>query len=96
MASDQCFAMAYVPTRRVRFWRKLGFRFHLGEDPENCDAFQGWMQTCTTFRFCWSDRLRLLLTGRLQVTISNHLDTPSPHEFHTRMDWQIYAPGELR
>lgn len=90
----QAFYQEYRPSLRERFWRKMGFRFHLGDDGKDTTAFQGRMKTRTRFRFCWSDRLRLLLTGRLEVTISNDIDTPSPDKIHTRMDWQIKAPGD--
>lgn len=98
MASDttQCFAMAYVPTWRERFWRKLGFRHHRGEEPRDVDAMPGWMNTATCFSFSFTDRLRLLLTGRLLISTISHTDTPSPMTIKNRVDWQIYAPGQPR
>jgi hypothetical protein len=85
----------YVPSRRERFWRKLGFRFHLGDErgPE-LPAPAGWMRTTCQFGFDWADRLRILITGRLDVTMTYDLDVPSPDKIRTRMDWQIKAPGE--
>jgi len=89
------FCMIHVPTWRERFWRKLGFRFHLGEDQDSPDdPNTGWMMTETDFRFGFGDRLRLLLTGHLRVRTVHDIDTPSPNRIKTRVDWQIYAPGE--
>lgn len=86
----------YVPTWRERFWRKLGFRFHLGDEPEKPvpDPFVGWMQNKCSFHFGCGARLLLLITGRLEVTTTFDLDTPSPDKIRTRLDWQIKAPGE--
>lgn len=87
----------YVPTWRERFWRKLGFRYHLGDErpPDEVEAPAGWMQNKSGFHFDWADRLRLLLTGRLVVTTTYDLDVPSPDKIRTRLDWQIKAPGEV-
>jgi hypothetical protein len=35
------FASEYKPTLTERFWRALGFRYHLGEDPQDTEALQG-------------------------------------------------------
>jgi hypothetical protein len=87
----------YRPSLRERFWRKLGFRYHLGDErpPDEIAAPAGWMQNKSVFHFDWADRLRLLLTGRLVVTTTYDLDVPSPNKIRTRMDWQIKAPGEV-
>lgn len=87
-------AMISLPTRLDRFWRALGFRYHLGEEPEGGDLLPGWSHTTLGFRFGWPDRLRLLLSGRLQVTSILHTDTPSPKVAKSRVDWRIFAPGE--
>jgi hypothetical protein len=91
-----CFYQEYRPSRRERFWRKMGFRFHLGDDPPDVPPLVGWMQNKSRFNFGWGDRLRLLLTGRLEVTHTFEFDTPSPDKIRTRLDWQIKAPGDLR
>lgn len=88
--------MVYTPTRRERFWRKLGFRHHLGDEPAGTDGMPGWVDTTTTFDFSLADRLRLLLTGRLRITVISHTDTPSPMVIKNRVDWQIFAPGKPR
>ncbi|WP_027039130.1 hypothetical protein [Mesorhizobium ciceri] len=84
----------HTPTLGERFWRALGFRYHLGEDPEDVDTLQGWTRTDTRLHFHWTDRFRLLLTGRLMVSTISHYDAPSPTVIKNRTDWQIRAPGE--
>lgn len=66
------FAKEYVPTRTERFWRWLGFRYHLYELPET--DMPGWMMTKTAIQFDWADRLRLLLTGRINIDIRQATD----------------------
>lgn len=89
----QAFCVEYKPTLRERFWRKLGFRFHLGEH-EPDEPWLGWMQTRSALHLDWRDRLRLLISGRLNLQHTFHMDTPSPDKIHTRFDWHITAPGE--
>lgn len=85
-----------APTLAERFWRKLGFRYNLGDDPEGTDGLTGWMQTESYFEFGWYPRLLLLLTGRLKVVTTCHFDTPSPKVVKTRLDWMMYWPGQPR
>ena len=90
------YAVEYIPTLAERFWRWAGFHYHLGDEPPDADLLKGWMQTTTGFRFAWSDRLRLLLTGRLVITITSHTDTDTPAVIKNRMDWRILYPNERR
>lgn len=83
-----------VPTLRQRFWRKLGFRYHLGEEPEGTETMIGWMRTDCRIHFGWADRLRLLVSGTLKFSTIVHHDTPSASVCKTRLDWQIVAPGD--
>lgn len=87
-------AFFHVLTRRERFWRWMGFTYHLGEFPPEADVMPGWMRTDSTLNFGLADRLRLLLTGKLYTSTQLHFDTPSPALVHTRFDWRIFAPGE--
>lgn len=88
-------AMVYRPTMTERFWRALGFRYHLGEEPEGTETLPGWMCTETHMHFGISDRLRLLLTGRLRIRLMQHL--PVVCDFsRNRMDWEIERPGSKR
>ena len=83
-----------TPTRRERFWRWAGFRFHLGSDESQPDNAAGWMQTRSTMYLGWSDRLRILMSGRLALQHTYHMDTPTPDKVHTRFDWHILPPGD--
>lgn len=84
----------HFPTFRERFWRWVGFRYHLGEDPTEIEALKGWMKTDIRIHFGVMDRLRLLLTGRLFVASVVHMDTASPTICKSRVDFMIHAPGE--
>lgn len=87
-------AMHHAPPIRERFWRRIGFRYHLGGEPEGTDRMCGWMRTDIRLHFGLADRLRLLLTGRLFVASIIHTDTPSPAVCKSRVDWHIRAPGD--
>jgi hypothetical protein len=82
-------AMEYRPTMADRMRRALGFRYHLGEDPEDIDNLEGWSATRTRMHFSIADRVRLLLSGRLLVVTTQHFNAPSPDIVKTRVDWQI-------
>jgi len=86
------YAQAHTPTKRERFWRALGFRFHLGDEPENPPQI-GWISHDTTFHLNWRDRLRLLVSGRFKLGFVLYTDTPSPTNIKARTDWQILPPG---
>ncbi len=82
-------AFIHVPTLRERILRRLGYRYHLGVEPEGCEALDGWMRTDIRLHFGWADRLRLLATGRLFIASVVHTDTPSPAVCKSRVDWMI-------
>lgn len=85
--------VTYTPTRSERFWRALGFRYHLGDEPEGIDQLKGWMCTETRMRLSFADRVRLLLTGRLHLRLVQHL--PVECDFaKNRFDWEIKAPWQ--
>lgn len=87
------YAAYHVPTWTEKLRRALGFRFHLGEDPEGIDKLPGWIRTEIGMKFSFLDRLRLLTTGRLRITLTQY--TPVQCDFaKDRIDWQIKAPGE--
>jgi hypothetical protein len=85
--------MEYVPTWRERAWRRLGFRYHLGDEPPEVDGLPGWMCTETRMRFGAADRVRLLLTGRLHIRLVQYLPVQCDYA-KSRLDYQINAPGE--
>jgi hypothetical protein len=81
------------PSLRDRFWRWLGFRYHLGDDPrrEENEILDGWLCTEVKMHFGILDRVRLLLTGRLLVrTVHEFPEVVSYSK--TRTDWLIYPP----
>lgn len=86
-------AMHRVPTLRERFWRALGFRYHLGDDPEGIDGLNGWMRIDIKLNFSFADWLRLLVSGNLFIALVSHTDTESPTVIRNRLYWQIRAPG---
>jgi hypothetical protein len=86
-------AYHHVPTWRERAWRRLGYRYHLGDEPPDTDALPGWMCTETRMRFGWPDRLRLLLTGRLHLRLVQYLPVQCDYA-KNRLDWQIDRPGD--
>jgi hypothetical protein len=82
------------PTLNQRFWRAMGFCYHYGEEPADCEALSGCMMTDIRLHFSFLDRLRLLLTGRLYVASIVRTDSPSPTVCKSRVDFRIYMPGE--
>jgi hypothetical protein len=85
----------YKPTIFDRLWRWAGFRYHFGEDPPDYENLPGRIRTESGFSFGMTDRLRILMTGRLKVVTALYTDTPSPTVIKTQMDWQIFAPGRF-
>ena len=67
-------AMYHVPT-----WRASGFGVVSdtvtiwAKTPEGVDALAGWMCTESRMHFGVADRLRLLLTGKLRISIKHHM-----------------------
>jgi hypothetical protein len=86
-------ARMHVPTLAERFWRKMGFHYHLGDEPEGTEKMTGWMQTTARFDFSVLDRLRLLMTGRLKVVLSIHTDGKVDNAI-SRVDYEIKYPGD--
>lgn len=82
-----------LPTWRERVARLLGYRFHLGGEPDGTDPLNGWMKTEVRLNFSFGDRLRLLATGRLRVHVVQYMDV-QPSVIMNRIDWQIGAPLE--
>jgi hypothetical protein len=85
--------MCHVPTLRERFFRKIGYVYHLGEDPEGVETLCGWMRSDIRLAFSWRDRLLLLFTGKLFIANIIHSDMPDPTICKTRLDWRIVEPG---
>lgn len=86
-------AMYHVPTWRQRLWRRIGYRYHLGAEPENVEQLKGWMCTETRLHFGLADRLRLFLTGRLHMRLVQYTEV-QVEGTKNRFDWHILAPGD--
>lgn len=93
MEAEQNQAMYRAPTWGERAWRFLGYRYHLGDEPEGIDAMQGWMCTESRLHFGLADRVRLLVSGRLHMRLVQHT-TVQVEGTKNRFDWHILAPGE--
>lgn len=63
------YAMTRTPTLYERFIRWAGFRSTHNDMPQTAELMPGWMMTHLHIDFCLSDRLRLLLTGRLRIRL---------------------------
>jgi len=61
--------MVYKPTLVERFWRWAGYRYHLQELPEDSNNMPGWAMTHIRVNFSLADRLRLLISGRVQFDV---------------------------
>ena len=86
-------ALYHVPTWRERAMRRLGFRYHMGETPEGADDMPGWMCTESRMHFSFTDRLRLLVSGRLHIRLVQHM-TQQVDSATNRLDFHILAPGD--
>lgn len=89
---NQSFICEHKPTLRERFFRRLGYKFTLGEEPENIDGMPGWAKTKVRFQFNLADRLRLLTSGSLTVELTHYTDKPFD-VMKTRTDYQIMPPS---
>lgn len=95
MEAVQNGAFYHATTLRERMWRRLGYRYHLGRDPDGIEGMSGWMVTETRLHFGLADRLRLLFSGRLYMRLTQHT-TVQVEGTKNRFDWQIIPPGETR
>ena len=83
--------LEYKPTLIERIWKKLGYRYHHGEEPEGVEKLTGWMMTDNIFKFSFLDRVRLLFSGTLKISIAQHMDA-QPDISKNRVDWYIKPP----
>lgn len=91
MTNTHGYAMQGTSTRRERFWRALGYRFHLGDEPENTEAKTGWFKTGVLVTLGWHERLLLLVSGRLKVELTNYSDG-QPENIVSRVDITYVPP----
>jgi hypothetical protein len=81
------------PTFWQLFWSRIGFSYHLGDEPKGSELLPGWVQTKIGLHFDFADRIRLLFAGKLIITSTVYMDSPSPQTCMSRMDWHILKPG---
>ena len=89
---NEC-AVEAKPTISTRIWRAMGFRYHLGDEPDVPPEFKGWMATDVRMHFGFADRLRLLLSGKFYAHLAQDTKVECG-ESRNRLDWQIKPPGE--
>lgn len=70
---DEAGYKVHVPTWRERIARKLGYRYHWVDLPEDVPT-EGWMMTTVKMRFSFLDRVRLLFDGRLHLDLRQATD----------------------
>lgn len=83
----------YRPTLAERFWRKVGYRYHLTDLPEDAGAMPGWAMTNVRLTLSFTDRVRLLLTGRIRLDVRQAMDV-SVETVISATSLQILYPGE--
>lgn len=87
--------MAPQRTLMQRLWRWLGYRYHLGEDHDDEGWEKGMLMNVSGMKLDWADRLRILISGHIRITLTHDLDQPVDR-IRTRMDWEIVEPGGKR
>jgi hypothetical protein len=93
--NDCAYAHLYVPTRMERFWRWVGYRHHHTDSTAEADTMPGWAKTHIGFHFDFTDRLRLLITGRFYVDATIHTDV-AVSKVVTFASFEIGHPGDGR
>jgi len=82
-----------LPTRRDKFWYRLGFVTRADRIP-NTVGMVGAITVQARLKFGLADRLRLLVSGDLHTTVTvftrEKVDGAVPH-----FAWRIRAPGEI-
>ncbi|MER9622682.1 hypothetical protein NKI98_14785 [Mesorhizobium sp. M0222] len=67
----------YKPTAKERFWNALGFGLASVPRPDDDPAFaEGWAVTTIVTHFDWRDRLRIVISGKVQTKVSLKTDVP--------------------
>lgn len=86
-------AMIHRPTFGQRLARRLGFRYVLAELPPEAEAMPGWMMTSVDVSLSLTDRLRLLVSGRLELDMRQATDA-LVDKCITATSFSIPAPWE--
>lgn len=82
----------YMPTLAERFWRFAGWHSHYPELPEEVRDWPGWAATDVNIYLGFTDRLRLLLNGRLLLKLRHAADKPFD-EMVTASSVELVRPG---
>lgn len=95
-------AAGYDPPWPMRLWRRLGFRMaratrDIEDDAEErarADGFvPGYLITRTVATIDWRDRLRLLVSGRLEVEVATQTDV-LVRKSRSSADIGVLPPGK--
>lgn len=89
--TENAFALEHRPTWRERLAKRLGFRFMLGDEPVGTDGWEGWARTNLRMHFSIADRVRILISGRLNANLTHYTDKRFD-EMRTRTDLHIPPP----
>lgn len=87
--------MEYRPTFAERFWRKAGYRYHLQELPDEADGMPGWAMTHVNLTLSFTDRLRLLISGRMRLDVRQAM-SESVTTVISATSVEIVRPGAAR
>jgi hypothetical protein len=94
--------MVYRPTLMQRLWRRLGFGRRWNEalfdwrsaDPQPGDWFApGVLTTRTVVHIDWRDRLRILVSGRCEVTTYTRTDV-GVDRVEARSQFSVLPPAK--
>lgn len=96
MADPQNGYTMFKPTRMQRFWRWLGFRFgahapHL-DDLDEVDT--PYCVHVVVTHWDWSDRLRILVSGKTAVQLRAYSTEPHPTAGPTTCAAAVLMPGD--
>ncbi len=85
--------MHRTPTFGQRTARALGFRYHMRELPPEAEGMPGWMMTRVDVSLNLGDRLRILVSGRVEFDLRQATDGPVDTCL-TATSFRIPAPWE--
>lgn len=76
--SDSARAFYYNPPWYTRIWQKLGFgHAHVDRPDDAVEGFcESYMLSNTVARLDWSDRLRVLISGKVSMQCLTLTDVP--------------------
>lgn len=91
---NSSFSMMHRPSLLERIWRWFGYRSVRVDLPDGIgEKYPGWMMTETRMNFSVADRIRLLISGRLQLTL-RQATSQQVDEGVSAMSHRILYPSE--